>query len=198
VTIEAQSTHDFPTFRFPRPTGDPPYSLRDRGRAALLVPQGLRAQPFEFRYAATFEAAAAEQPIAVVGHRNLRLDGIDRPITGYHGVDRRLLEIRDALRQRPPVMPEDVTNTLTVPAALGNLAGQAVQDHYFPEPTDERAFQARVRSYLRQRPEIGSKMEEHPRAGAGETDLSFYRIRIELKSENDGPLGLPGCKRYVG
>jgi hypothetical protein len=67
VTIEARSTHDFPTFRFPRPTGDPPYRLRDRGRAALLVAQGLRAQPFEFRYAATFEPAAAEQPIAVVG-----------------------------------------------------------------------------------------------------------------------------------
>lgn len=128
----------------------------------------------------------------------MRLDGIDRPITGYHGIDRRLLEIRDALRQRPLVTPEDVTNTLTVLAALGNLAGQAVQDHYFPEPMDERAFQTRVRGYLRQRPEIGSKMEEHPRAGAGETDLSFNRIRIELKSENDGPLGLAECQRYVG
>ncbi len=198
VTIEARSTHDFPTFHFPRPADDPPYQLRDRGRAALLVAQGLRAQPFEFRYAATFEPAGVEQPIAVVGHRNLRLDGIDRPITGYNGIDRRLLEIRDSLRQRPLVTPEDVTNTLTLLAALGNLAGQAVQDHLFPEPLDEAAFQAHVRSYLRQRPEIGSKLEEHPRAGAGETDLSFERIRLELKSENDRPLRVTDCQRFVG
>jgi hypothetical protein len=198
VTIEARSTHDFPIFRFSRPAGDPPYCLRDRGRAALLVAQGLRAQPFEFRYAATFEPAGVEQPIAVVGHRNLRLDGIDRPITGYHGIDRRLLEVRDALRQRPLVTPDDVTNTLTILAALGNLAGQAVQDHIFPEPLDEAAFQDYVRSYLRQRPEIGSKLEEHPRAGAGETDLSFERIRLELKSENDRPLRVTDCQRFVG
>jgi hypothetical protein len=30
VTIEARSSHDFPTFRFPRPVGDPPYHLRAR------------------------------------------------------------------------------------------------------------------------------------------------------------------------
>ena len=198
VTIEARLTHDFPTFRFSRPAGDPPYRLRDRGRAALLVAQGLRAQPFEFRYAATLEPAGVEQPIAVVGHRNLRLDGIDRSITGYHGIDKRLLEVRDALRQRPLVTPDDVTNTLAILAALGSLAGQAVQDHLFPEPLDEAAFQLYVRSYLRQRPEIGSKLEEHPRAGAGETDLSFERIRLELKSENDRPLRVTDCQRFVG
>jgi hypothetical protein len=198
LTIEARSTHDFPTFRFPRPAGDPPYHLTDRGRAVLHVAQGLRAQPFEFRYAANFEPAGVEQPVAVVGHRNLRMDGIDRPITGYHGIDRRLLEVRDAVRQRPLVTPEDVTNTLTLLAALGNLAGQAVQDNLFPKPLDGAAFHASVRSYLRQRPEIGSKLEEHPHAAGGATDLSFERIRLELKSENDRPLGLTDCQRYVG
>jgi hypothetical protein len=198
VTIESSSTYDFPTFSFSRPSGDPPYHLKGRGRAILHVAQGLRARPFEFRYAADFEPAGVEQPVAVVGHRNLRMDGIDRPITGYHGVDRRILEIRDALRLRPLVTPEDVTNTLTLLAALGSLAGQAVQDHLFPEPLDEAAFQAFVRGYLRQRPEIGSKLEEHPRAAGGATDLSFERIRIELKSENERPLRLINCQQYVG
>jgi hypothetical protein len=128
----------------------------------------------------------------------LRLDGVDRPITGYHGIDRRLLEVRDVLRQRPLVTPDDVTNTLTILAALGNLAGQAVQDDCFPNPLGEKAFQGQVRSYLRQRPEIGSKLEEHPRAGAGETDLSFERIRLELKCENDQPLRFTDCQRFVG
>jgi hypothetical protein len=198
VTIEARSSHDFPTFRFARPDGDPPYQLRERGRAILHVAQGLRAQPFEFRYAADFEPAGVEQPVAVVGHRNLRMDGIDRPITGYDGVDRRLLEIRDELRQRPLVTPEDVTNTLTLLAALGNVAGQAVQHHLFPNPLYERAFQDWVRSFLSGRPEIGSKLEEHPRAAGGATDLSFERIRLELKSENDRPLRLNDCQQFVG
>ncbi len=197
VTIEARSTHDFPTFRFLRPAGEAPYHLRDRRRAVLHVAQGLRAQPFEFRYAADFEPAEVEQPVAVVGHRNLRMDGIDRSITGYQGIDRRLLEVRNTLRQRPLVTPDDVTNTLTLLAALGNLAGQAVQDNRFPNRLDEAAFHAFVRSFLRQRPEIGSRLEEHPRAAGGATDLSFERIRLELKSDNDQPLSLPDCQRYV-
>jgi hypothetical protein len=198
VTIEAQSSHEFPIFRFSRPTGDPPYHLRERGRAVLHVAQGLRAQPFEFRYAADFEPCEVEQPVAVVGHRNLRLNGIDRPITGYVGVDRRLLEIRDALRPWPLVTGADVTNALTLVAALGSLAGQAVQDNLFPQPLKERAFQNNVRGYLRQRPEIGPRLEEHPRAAGGQTDLSFERIRLELKSENSRPLRLADCQQFVG
>ena len=198
VTIEAPSTHDFPTFRFPRPAGDAPHHVRGRGRAILHVAQGLRAQPFEFRYAAEFEPVGVEQPVAVVGHRTLRMDGIDHPITGYHGIDRRLLEVRNTLRQRPLVTPDDVTNTLTLLAALGNLAGQAVQDNYFSEPLDEAAFHTFIRSFLRQRPEIGSRLEEHPRAAGGVTDLSLDRIRLELKSNNDQALSLRDCQRYVG
>ena len=198
MTIEARSSYDFHTFRFPRPTGDPPYHLRERGRAVLQVAQGLRAQPFEFRYAADFEPRDVEQPVAVVGHRNLRLNGIDRPITGYEGVDRRLLEIRDVLRQRPLVTAADVTNVLTLVAALGSLAGQAVQDNLFSQPLNERAFQNHVRGYLRQRPEIGPRLEEHPRAAGGETDLSLERIRLELKSEKGRPLRFADCQQFVG
>ena len=198
VTIEARQTYDFPTFRFLRPSGDPPYCLKDRGRAALLVSQGLRAQPFEFRYAADFEPAGVEQPVAVVGHRNLRMDGIDSPITGYHGVDRRILEIRDALRMRPLVTPADVTSTLTLLKVLGNLAGRAVQENLFPEPMNEPDFQVWLRDLLRQQPEIGSKLEEHPKAAGGTTDLSFERIRLELKVSDDRPLRLPHCRRFVG
>ena len=199
VTIEARSTHDFPTFRFLRPAGDPPHHLRDRGRAVIHVAQGLRAQPFEFRYAVDFEPAGVEQPVAVVGHRNLRMDGIDRPITGYHGIDRRLLEVRDALRQRPLVTSEDVTNTLTLLAGLGNLAGQAVQDHLFSEPLDEAAFQAYVRINLRQRPDIGSKLGSTLAPALARRTCHPKRIRLELKSEKaPRPLDLADCRRYVG
>jgi hypothetical protein len=201
VTIEAHSTYTLPEFRFRRPAGEPPYHLGDRGRAVLHVAQALRAQPFEFRYAAEFEPHTAEQPIAVVGHRTLRIESVDlqrAPITGYQGIDRRIVDIRDELRQQPLVTGDDVTNTITLLTALGNLAGQAVQDHLFPEPMDEASFQKTVRGDLRRRPEIGSKLEEHPRATGGTTDLSFQRIRIELKSENGQRLRLADCQRFVG
>jgi hypothetical protein len=198
VTIESAATHDFPTFRFSRPEGDPPYQLKNWQRALLKVSQGLRAQPFEFRYAADFEPKGVEQPVAVVGHRNLRVDSIDRPITGYQGIDRRLLEIRDVLRQRPLITREDVTSTLTLAAALGNLAGQAVQDNLFPKPLDERAFHTWLRGNLRQRPDIGSRLDEHPKAAGGTTDLSFCGIRLELKSDNERPLRLANCERFIG
>jgi hypothetical protein len=48
------------------------------------------------------------------------------------------------------------------------------------------------------RPEIGSKLEEHPRAAGGETDLPFERIRLELKSENNRPLRLNDRQQFVG
>ena len=198
VTIESEATHDFPTFRFSRPQGAPPYQLKNRQRALLKASQGLRAEPFEFRYAADFEPEGVEQPVAVVGHRNLRVDSIDRPISGYQGVDRRLLEVRDVLRQPPLITREDVTSTLILAAALGNLAGQAVQDNLFPKPLDERAFQSWLRGNLRQRPEIGSRLDEHPKAAGGTTDLSFCGIRLELKSDNERPLRLGDCARFIG
>ena len=93
VTIEAHSTYEFPEFYFRRPAGDPPYLLGDRGRAILHVAQALRAQPFEFRYFAEFEPPrVAEQPVAVVGQRSLRIESIDlrnAPISGYQGIDQK-------------------------------------------------------------------------------------------------------------
>jgi hypothetical protein len=91
-----------------------------------------------------------------------------------------------------------VDNTLIILRALGNLAGRAVQAHIFAEPIDETAFHTYIREELRRDSEIGSRLEEHPHAAGGTTDLSFERIRIELKSENGGPLRLPDCKRFVG
>jgi hypothetical protein len=202
MTIEAHSTYEFPEFCFRRPAGDPPYLFSDRARAILHVAQALRAQPFEFKYLAEFEPPRiAEQPVAVVGQRTLRIESIDlrnTPISGYQGIDQTIVRIRNQLRQRPLVTSDDVNNTLTIVAALGNLAGRAVQDHLFPEPMDEAILQAFIRGELRRRPEIGSKLEEHPLAAGGTTDLSFERIPIELKSENDAPLRLPDCQRFVG
>ena len=87
VTIEAHSTYEFQDFCFRRPAGDMPYLFGDHRRAILHVAQALRAQPFEFKYLAEFEPPRiAEQPVAVVGQRTLRIESIDlrnTPISGY-------------------------------------------------------------------------------------------------------------------
>lgn len=51
----------------------------------------------------------------------------------------------------------------------------------FPGEWTEAQFQESVRTRLRANPSIGSKLEEHPHAGGGITDLSLNRVRLELK-----------------
>ena len=201
VTIERVSTYQMPIFSIAAPTGDGPYQLRQNGRAMLNVPHHMNARPFEFKYVAKFVPQAVEQPVDVVGQRTLLLEGIDlvrNPITGYANLDRKLVEVRDRLRQTPGVSQQELMDALTLVALVANYAGQVVQDNLFNEAVSENEFQNRVRMFLRSHPKIGSGLEEHPRAGAGITDLSFKGIRLELKAESDKAMTLADCQKYVG
>jgi len=75
-SAEPRSTYELSEFTFTRPTGEPPYTLVQQGRAILQVAQGFKAKPFEFKYSAAFQPASVEQPVAVVGHRTLLVEGI--------------------------------------------------------------------------------------------------------------------------
>lgn len=199
VTIEPTSTYDFPTFTFERPPGEPPFTVAQRGRALLKASQGLQARPFEFKYAAGFLPSNVEQPVAVVGHRTLLIEGLNlqaHPVSGYPAIDRRILEIRNALRQSS-VIDGELRDVLTVLIPLCNLAGRAVQDAEFDRSFTETEFQSYVRVDLRRRPEIGAELDEHARAAGGITDLSFHGVPIELKSESRNLLRLADCERFV-
>jgi hypothetical protein len=199
VTIEAPTTYNFPTFSFDRPTGKPPFVLTQRGRAVLNMPQGLNARPFEFKYAAQFRPTVVEQPVAVVGQRTLRIEGIDlckAPLTGYEGVDRRLIEVRDQLRSQPFMNTEDLSAVLVVLTELAGLAARSLHDNLFPGVWREAAFQNRVRDELRRQPLIASQLEEHPHVGGGITDLSFRGIRVELKAETS-PVTMGDCEQFA-
>lgn len=203
LTIEPKSTYDFPVFEFTRPAGNPPFVMQQRGRAVLNAPQSLKARPFEFRYTASFSPLAAEQPVIVVGQRTLRIEGIDlarSPVTGYHGIDCKLLEIRNELRVQPLITVADLDNVLTVLTPLCSLAGRAPQDALFRDTCNEGQFQAEVRDELRRHPAIASELDEHPHAAGGITDLSFRGIRIELKfvSNTRNALSLTDCERFTG
>lgn len=201
VSIEQKSTYDFPTFHIDHPRGEPPYIMKQRGRAVLNSPQSLKARPFEFRYTASFAPEAAEQPLAVVGQRTLRIEGFDlvrSPITGYYGIDHKLVEIRNSLRKQPLITAKDIESLLIVITPLAKLAGRALQDAIYDSACTEAQFQKALRDELRRDPAIAAELEEHPHAGGGITDLSFRGIRIELKFEPSTILSLHDCQRFAG
>jgi hypothetical protein len=200
MSIEQPSAYEFPIFEFPRPKGKPPFHLKDRGRAVLKLPQGLKARPFEFTYTAAFKPDRSEQPIGVVGQRTLTLEGIDlrdNPMTGYPGVDRKLLQIRDRLRALSRVSAADLEDVLTILTPLCSLAARALQDVLFKAVSSELLFQVEVRNELRRWPQIAGELDEHPHAAGGITDLSFRGIRIELKFEDAKPVDLNVCERFM-
>ncbi len=199
VSVEPASSYEFPTFRFVRPEGEPPYSLSQRGRAFLKASQGLNARPFEFKYMAEFLPAKSEQPVAIVGHRTLLIDGTSTatPISGYVEMDRQLIYVRESLRQLPGISQLELQNILTLLTTIFNLAGSAVQDALFPGIRSESQFQEDVRRVLRSNPAIGAELDEHANAAGGITDLSFHGIPIELKVENSRLFELSTGIRYV-
>jgi hypothetical protein len=200
VTIESPDTYDFPRFRFAKPSGDPPFVLNERGRAILKVAQSIHARPFEFKYTAEFAPRASEQPVAVVGQRTLRIEGIDvesSPITGYAAMDRKLLDVRDRLRSQRFASDVDLKACLTILSPLCSLACRAVQDNLYRGVLTEAEFQHDVRAELRRYPAIGSLLDEHAHGAGGITDLSFQGIPIELKVEPTKRVSLADCQRFV-
>lgn len=200
ISVEPKSTYDFPSFQFEKPDSDAPYTMRQSGRAALLLPQGMHARPFEFKYTAEFIPERGDQPVAVVGHRTLIVDGADTTklqICGYQGLDQTLFALREVLRRRPGVPQAETADALLVLAALCNLAGRAVQDAEFKGRWDEAAFQRYVRAELRRHPLIGADLDEHAHAAGGITDLSLRGMPIELKAVDTLVSSVDQCEPFL-
>ena len=201
LSIDPPGTYEFPVFHLSKPQGEAPYTLKERGRAILKVGQGLYARPFEFRYSAHFTPNAVEQPVAVVGQRTLRIESIDLKhdsLTGYPGLDSKILKLREDIRSQPLVLQEDLGNALKILIPLTNFAGRCVQDNLIREKWTEARFQAEIRGELRRSASVGVELEEHPHAAGGETDLSFRGLRIELKVGSNKRLELADCRRFLG
>ena len=202
ITMEPADTYDLPTFRIERPMevdGGGPFAFVQSGRLRLKVAAALGAHPFEFKYRAVFEPAESEQPLTILGHRSLRLESVDNligPVSGYTEVDEKLLSIRNELRTIPGLPDGDLANALQVCGCLGNLAGQALSDSLFAEGTNEEAFQREAVKQLRRWPSIGEELERHPQTGGGICDLSFRRIRIELKAIPQGEISDSDLEKF--
>ena len=194
VSMEPSDTYDLPTFLIDRPTGEhgnTPYVFKKNGRLLLKMPTAINANPLEFKYRAVFEPSCYERPPEIFGHRTLRIESHDlstHTLSGYEEIDSKLLELRNELRTLPGLPHRDISHVIEICAGLGNLAGQALSDNLFPKGTKEKEFQTEVVKALRNRPNIGEELERHPQTGGGITDLSFRRIRIELKAVPDGKI----------
>lgn len=200
ISTELRTSYDLSEFVFDRPAGEPPYALFQRGRATLQLAQGINARPYEFKYSAAFEPVSSEQPVAIVGHRTLLIEGLDirsNPITGYPIVDEKILSIRDFLRRSGTVNSVELKDVLEVLKVLGGVAGRAIQDAEFNGVWSEAQFQDEIRKELRRNPYIGSDLDEHPKASGGITDLSYRGIVIELKSLPAGVKAIEDCQIYV-
>jgi hypothetical protein len=200
TTVELADTFLLPQFVFERPAGDlPKYTLTGHDRMLLKVPQAIGPRPLEFRYRARFEQMEGMN-VSVEGQRTLRLRSYDpdkTPETGSPVADRKLLEIADTARQYPGVSDAELDHFLRIMSRAAALAYQSLQDNRFPGEWSEPEFQKEAVQFFRDDPKIGARLQQHPETAAGETDLTFYEMPIELKVETEREVTLEGSARFA-
>ena len=203
ISMEPADSYDLPTFSISPSTvtdDEGPFVFRQVGRLRLKVAAALGARPFEFKYRGVFEPSQSEQALDVLGHRTLRLESVGHGsgrVSGYTEIDERILGIRSELRRVPALPDADLANSLEVCACLGNLAGQALSDALFAENTKEEIFQSEAVKTLRRWPSIGEDLEQHPQIGGGVCDLSYHRVRIELKAVPSGEVSVDTVEKFA-
>jgi hypothetical protein len=108
------------------------------------------------------------------------------PSCGSLQVDAQLEVIQSHLMQIVSVSEEEKKYWLDIMQALGKLASDCLGDaSIFRGRLLEKEFQQKTKEFLKGNPAIAPDLEEHPDIAGGETDLSYQKIRIELKVEND-------------
>lgn len=186
LSVEPSDSYELPSFSFSRPSGEAPFSMTASRRMVVKRANSFLARPLEFSYRAGFSSSTAE--ITTQGQRHLTIRCFNPksdPLSGYEQVDLRLVHIRDLARLGTGISDIELNNMLILLAAVGGIAGQAMQDNMFPGAWTEQEFQSEVKRLLRLQPRIGSELEEHPHASGGITDLSFRHVRLELKVVDD-------------
>jgi len=190
VSVEPPDVFQLPVFKIQAPAPTALANLADRGRLLLKVAQTVRSRPLEFVYRATMITAdGREIPVHVEGQRRFEVRSYDpssQPVTGNPELDTRLLDIAGQLRRVRNLSASDREHFLLLMTEFGRIAGESVASNTFASPAwDESRWQDWVWGELRKNPSIGSELEKHPHIAAGITDLSFHRVRIELKAESE-------------
>jgi hypothetical protein len=184
-SVKPHSAYDFPTFEFPRPPGDPPFTLKEKGPVILHVAHSLFASPLEVRARAYFEPDSKDLRTSVEGQRGLQVfayDPLAEPQTGHEGIDRKLFDIRNVVRGITGSDAE-TESFMRVMVSLGSIAWRTL---FSGRDWSEDRFQVELGERLRVDARVANELEEHAHAGGGITDLSFRRIPLELKVKKHG------------
>lgn len=191
--VELPGTLEVSPFSFKRPATvvhGQAITLSGRGRIIVRAAQDLLARPLSLQFMGSATDAEGEPILRLVvqGQRQLSLHSFDpylTPQSGYLEIDNALVSIRDQARLAG-IDDRQLADFITLLVGVGRVAGQALADGIYPHRLLETPFQSDLRDRLRGMREIGSDLEEHPRAAGGITDLSFRRIRLELKVDDRG------------
>jgi hypothetical protein len=201
ISVEPIDSYELPIFSVERPHGNPPYPVKKTGRLLLKCATSFFARPLEFAYRARFSPELSHHTVVFVeGQRHLRVQSFDPdrdPQSGYSQVDHKVLEIRNEVRRIPAVSDDEINSFLTLLTAVGRIAGESLQDNLFSIQHSEAKFQEEMKKLLRRDRHIGSELEEHPHVAGGITDLSFHRIRLELKVESENLVDIEASSKFV-
>jgi hypothetical protein len=204
--VEAGGIIEAPSFELRPPSVPTDLTFHPVGRLRISVPQDFLARPLEIHYTAFVERASPQgikissTEMIVQGHRRIVLQSFDpalNPVSGVREVDERLLFLRSEARKHG-IPDEELGHFLVLLAGTGNLAFQAVASNLYRGGWPEQRFQDDAKSRLRAFPAIGSKLEEHPHAAGGITDLSFHQVRLELKSDDKSAVTVDSAVAQYG
>lgn len=108
--------------------------------------------------------------------------------SGNEAIEEAIVDGRDKARSNG-LRDSETAAFLQLFGSTAFMAADALASSAFRGNWPEERFHAEARRRLRQDPGVGSDLAEHAHAGGGITDLSFRRVRLELKSD-DRPLSV--------
>jgi hypothetical protein len=154
------------------------------GRLCIRVAHDALARPLEISYGAqaTFRDNEESLSIKVQGQSKLQFRCIDENYLwrGNRSIQDAILRVRDSAR-RLGLPDSELSKFLELLGAVGVIAAESLANNIFTGEWPEERFHASIRSRIRSDASIGSALEDHPHVSGGVSDLSFHRIRLELK-----------------
>lgn len=164
----------------------------------------LLGKPAEITVNAAFRIRESPYATRVFTHPSFRIVTTD-PSFGLVNLPRAQEQLRlvlSDLQKRHPAWAErsDARDAVLLVSGLIRFSHNLTDDTAAsaPEPMDEKAFQRRLKEFLRADPNIGARLQEAPRAAGGITDLVLGETVLELKVEQVEPVTLQGVDRYLG
>jgi hypothetical protein len=169
------------------------------GRLLVRIAHESLARPLEIAYGGEALNASTERPIEMrlQGQSRLVLRCVDdtHSWSGNEAVEAGISDAR-AVARAHGIRDSETSAFLQLFGSTAFLGADALASSRFKGDWSEEQFHAEVRRRLRQDAGIGSDLEDHPHAAGGVADLSFRRVRLELKCDLSPLTPQQACEKY--